>query len=434
MTREQTKKRDEYFSRSSQLIAPLVFTEIDGKPKTLYMTSTEQMRELTQPYLRMTLQGKTPLSYRLKRLRPFSTFRSRFNQWHGNACRWSCARLIYACHTDSDELYGDRNETELIVFFSKTQNISIQKIFFITPATKFEDEFCEFNEIHWRVICILDLHGMTTTVDTFLYLQRDIEQSFYRLHSSSFRNQQDFDQLLHHISCTLDDLQEVHRLLPSTSTVEHQIVDIPEPSVSFNSENELNQENSLFIPQRSHTTISITDPSQKGFTVGYSRVKESSLASSNTHTTASSALLPSFNERKDFIRRMQSQLDSCRHDMQVMRRELPMETIRLDPTADDESEDRIILKQDEQLDGLHHSIVSLKNLTQNINFEIDDHLRVLDNLESSMITRQNGVESLTKQTKHFIRNSGDGVGGHTCLFAVSIGLFFLIVILILFFW
>lgn len=111
-----------------------------------------------------------------------------------------------------------------------------------------------------------------------------------------------------------------------------------------------------------------------------------------------------------------------------------METIRLDPTAEDESEDRIILKQDEQLNGLHHSIVSLKNLTQNINFEINDHLRVLDNLESSMITRQDGVESLTKQTKYFIRNSGDGVGGHTCLFAVSVALFFLIVILILFFW
>ena len=275
---------------------------------------------------------------------------------------------------------------------------------------------------------------MTTTVDTFLYLQRDIEQSFHRLHSSSFRNQQELDQLLHHVSCTLDDLQEVHQLLPSSSTFEHQAVDIADSSVLSDNENELEQENTLFIPPKSHTSISIKDPLEKGFVVGYSKVKESSLLSSNTHTTASGALLPSFDERRDFIRRMKAQLHSCRNDMQLVRKELPMETIRLDPAPEEESEDRIILKQDAQLDGLHHSIVSLKNLTKNINFELDDHLRVLDTLESNMITRQNGVETLTKQTKHFIRTSGDGVGGHTCLFAVAIGLFFLIVILILFFW
>ncbi|CAF4844383.1 unnamed protein product, partial [Rotaria socialis] len=40
-----------------QLIAPLICTQIDGKSKTLYMTSTKQMLELTKPHLRMTLQG-----------------------------------------------------------------------------------------------------------------------------------------------------------------------------------------------------------------------------------------------------------------------------------------------------------------------------------------------------------------------------------------
>ncbi|CAF3180042.1 unnamed protein product [Rotaria socialis] len=39
-----------------QLIAPLICTQIDGKSKTLYMTSTKQMLELTKPHLRMTLQ------------------------------------------------------------------------------------------------------------------------------------------------------------------------------------------------------------------------------------------------------------------------------------------------------------------------------------------------------------------------------------------
>jgi hypothetical protein len=41
----------------SQLIAPLIYAEINGKSKTLYMTSTEQMREATKPHLKMTLQG-----------------------------------------------------------------------------------------------------------------------------------------------------------------------------------------------------------------------------------------------------------------------------------------------------------------------------------------------------------------------------------------
>jgi hypothetical protein len=41
----------------SQLIAPLIYTEINGHSKTLYMTSTEQMLEATKPHLKMTLQG-----------------------------------------------------------------------------------------------------------------------------------------------------------------------------------------------------------------------------------------------------------------------------------------------------------------------------------------------------------------------------------------
>lgn len=41
----------------SQLSAPLIYAEINNKPKTLYMTSTAQMREATEPHLKMTLQG-----------------------------------------------------------------------------------------------------------------------------------------------------------------------------------------------------------------------------------------------------------------------------------------------------------------------------------------------------------------------------------------
>ncbi len=41
----------------SRLVAPLIHTEINGKSKTLFMTSTEQMREATKPHLKMTLQG-----------------------------------------------------------------------------------------------------------------------------------------------------------------------------------------------------------------------------------------------------------------------------------------------------------------------------------------------------------------------------------------
>lgn len=40
-----------------RLSAPLVIGEINNKSKTLYMTSTEQMREATEPHLKMTLQA-----------------------------------------------------------------------------------------------------------------------------------------------------------------------------------------------------------------------------------------------------------------------------------------------------------------------------------------------------------------------------------------
>ena len=47
--------------------APLIYAEINGKSKTLYMTSTEQMREATTPHLKMTLPGSkhTFLFYRI---------------------------------------------------------------------------------------------------------------------------------------------------------------------------------------------------------------------------------------------------------------------------------------------------------------------------------------------------------------------------------
>jgi hypothetical protein len=110
-----------------------------------------------------------------------------------------------------------------------------------------------------------------------------------------------------------------------------------------------------------------------------------------------------------------------------------MEIIRLDPAPEEETEDQIISKQDEQLEDFHLSIVSLKNLTQSINLEINDHIQVLDNLETNMVNSQNRVENLTNRTKTFIRTSTDGIGGHTCLFCIAVVLFFLIIILILFF-
>jgi len=168
---------------------------------------------------------------------------------------------------------------------------------------------------------------------------------------------------------------------------------------------------------------------KKRFTVGYSKDNEERLLSSNSNNTIT-VLLPSVDEREDFIRRMKSQYDYYKNKMSPTTNEAQMEVIRLDQAPD---EDHIIRKQDEQLEDIHHSIISLKNLTKNINFEIDDHIRVLDNLETDMIDSQNRVANLTNRTKNFIRTSGDSVGGHTCLFAIAVGLFFLIVILILFF-
>ena len=214
---------------------------------------------------------------------------------------------------------------------------------------------------------------MTSTVDTFIYLQRDIEQTFQRLQTSSFASQQDYDQLLHHLSCTLDDLEEVHRLLPPSDQTDE-------------------------INAKSSSSVSF-------------------------------AKFPSFDEREEYLRRMRKQCETCRTN--VPKR--PMETVRLDLPLDDENEDQLIRKQDEHLEHIHHSIVSLKNLSQNIHQEIDDHLRVLDHLGTGMTDTHNQVENLHRQTKNFLQRSGDGIGGHTGLFSIAVLLFFLIVILILFF-
>jgi hypothetical protein len=234
---------------------------------------------------------------------------------------------------------------------------------------------------------------MNTTIDTFIYLKRDIEQSFQRLQtiSNSPRyHHQELEQLFNHISCTLDDLQKVNQLLHSSS-----------------------------IPPSKSLKLSENEEENTNFTIGYSKEnEESSIMTSD--------------QREDFINNMKTQFNYYKNKIQPIKKDSQMEIIRLDQ-ASEENEDQIILKQDEQLEDMHHSIVSLKNLTKNINFEINDHIRVLDDLETDMIDNQNRVENLTRRTKNFLRISKDGVGGHTCLFCTAVGLFFLIIILILFF-
>jgi hypothetical protein len=247
---------------------------------------------------------------------------------------------------------------------------------------------------------------MSTTIDTFIYLKRDIEQSFQRVQTisnSSHYNPHELDQLLNHISCTLDDLQKINQLLHSSSTLENT-----HPLNLSENEDDFEDTKKLI--------------SQK-------RQNEESFLSSNSnliHPTSS-------DEREEFVRSMKTQLDYYKNKVQSTKKDAPMEIIRLDQAPEEETEDQIISKQDAQLNDFHLSIVSLKNLTQNINLEINDHIRVLDNLETNMVNSQNRVQNLTNRTKSFIRVSTDGVGGHTCLFCIAIGLFFLIVILILFF-
>lgn len=239
-------------------------------------------------------------------------------------------------------------------------------------------------------------------MDTFIYLKRDIEQSFQRVQkllNSPFSNPQELDQIFNHISCTLDDLQKLNQSLQTSST---------QPFDPSDDENDTDDNIQLISSKRN-----------KHLTVGYSKESDQSFVSSN--------------EREEFIRHMKTQLDHYKTRAKSIRKDAPMEIIRLDPAVEDENEDQIIRKQDAQLDDIHHSIVSLKNMTLNINSEINDHIRVLDNLESGMISSQNRVQNLTNRTKNFLRTSGDGVGGNTCLFCTAIGLFFLIVILIIFF-
>ncbi|CAF3180058.1 unnamed protein product [Rotaria socialis] len=273
---------------------------------------------------------------------------------------------------------------------------------------------------------------MTTVIDTFLYLQRDIEQSFQRVQtifSSSHYDRQELDHIFNHISCTLDDLEKVNQLINSSSSVENESVNI---TSNKNAPLLLNLSENDFDDEISNSQISIKNSAKKNFTVGYSKDNEERLLVTNSNATID--LQPSFDEREDFIHRMKLQRDYYKNKIQSINNETQMEIIQLDQTPDDHNnEDHIIRKQDEQLEQVHHSIVSLKNLTQNINFEINDHIRVLDNLETGMIDSHGHVEILTNQTKTFIRSSADEVGGHTCLFAFAVGLFFIIVILILFF-
>ncbi|CAF3385544.1 unnamed protein product [Rotaria sp. Silwood1] len=285
---------------------------------------------------------------------------------------------------------------------------------------------------------------MSTAIDTFIYLQRDIEQAFQRvqnIYNSSYYDQQELNQIFNHISCTLDDLHKVNQLIDSKSSLENHAVNITSNRSSphllnlSENENSFNEENTKFIQQKPNTQISIKDPTQKNFTVSYTKENEEPLLSSNSNIiNTATVLLPSSDEREDFIQRMKLQYDYYTNKIQPIKKESQMEIIHLDQAPDDEkNEDHIIRKQDEHLEDIHHSIISLKKLTQNINFEIDDHIRVLDNLETGMVNSQSHVESLTNQTKTFIRTSTNGVGGHTCLFAIAVILFFLIVILIIFF-
>ena len=96
------------FCRFSQLLAPLIHADINGKPKTLFMTSTEQMREATKPHLRMTLQGKTTLYLRLKKKRFILLFfRTRIDEWHRNVSRRSCSSVSHARDLIINQFYGN---------------------------------------------------------------------------------------------------------------------------------------------------------------------------------------------------------------------------------------------------------------------------------------------------------------------------------------
>ena len=279
---------------------------------------------------------------------------------------------------------------------------------------------------------------MRTKIDTFIYLARDIEQSFQRiqiLFNSTHYNLQEIDQVLNHISCTLDDLEKVNELLHSSSNIAYSPVNITSNqnvlyslNLPEHDELNLNEENTKLIETKFNNQISIENLTQQKSTINYNEEKTFLSSKSDTKTID----LLSLQERTDFILCMKKQFNYYKTKRQT---ETQMEIIHLDQAYDDEEDniDSILRKQDEHLEDVHHSIVSLKNLTHNINFEIDDHLRVLDNLGIDMTNSQNRIENLTNRTQHFIRTSTDCIGGHTCLFTIAVGLFFLIVILILFF-
>ena len=70
---------------------------------------------------------------------------------------------------------------------------------------------------------------MRTKIDTFIYLTRDIERSFQRiqiLFNSTCYDLQEIDQVLNHISCTLDDLEKVNELLYSSTNIADSSVNI----------------------------------------------------------------------------------------------------------------------------------------------------------------------------------------------------------------
>ncbi|CAF0722561.1 unnamed protein product [Didymodactylos carnosus] len=289
-------------------------------------------------------------------------------------------------------------------------------------------------------------------VDSFLKLKSDIQRSFIKIqqiYADSSSDKSELENLFKNITWSLEDLEKLNQL--SQNNDDDQIDDqsqcrnvkIEEENTSLtfdgdvsNQSDDEGEDKTLLKRERSHRLTKKNRSSTiKQYDVfPYSKENSEPLLVKTTKDTSTTNFL-SYNERIDYVKRMRAQLHYYKNEM-IKQQE--MEIVQLSPppspppTALLRSQDEILKTQDEQFDNIHSTVISLKNLTQNINFELGGHVQVLNNLDQNMTHNQNNIQQLTVQTDYFIRNKSDPIV-HTFLTAIAIILFFIIIILLVFF-
>ncbi|CAF0867355.1 unnamed protein product [Didymodactylos carnosus] len=284
-------------------------------------------------------------------------------------------------------------------------------------------------------------------IESFLNLKNDIEKSFIKieqLYAQTSKDDNELENLFKNIAWNLEDLEKLNQLPQNNNDdelsqshhkeIEDENVSLPILDDKISNEfDEEAEDKTLLKREFTHPLETINNRSSKPKQHSiFFYSKENSEPFLLKKTNILNTNFSSSNERIDYVKRMRIRLNYYKNEM--MKQE-NMDIVNLSPslsTSLSSSRDAILKTQDEQLNTIHSTVLSLKHLTQNINFELDGHVQVLNNLDQNMVHNQNNIEQLTKQTNYFVRNKSDPIA-HTLLTILAIVLFFIIIILLLFF-